>query len=299
MMKRQRWLALLLCVALLLTGCAAQAGNTEMMGDGMYVSREEVSNEYGVYVKGSGEAAALPENRKLIRTIRVSAESTDLDALLDRLGEQIGALGGYVEHRNIYHGSSRYGSSQRSAELTIRIPVDSADAFLVQVETHSNVISSDEDLEDVTLSYVATESRMKALQTEEARLLELIGKASTVSELLEIEARLTDIRYELENVTSQLRVYDNQIDYATIHLSVSEVEDLTVVEPESVWQRMGRGFMETVSWLQNFFVELSVALVAGSPVLVLLGIVALGVVLIVRRGKKKQSQQTQDDSAAS
>ena len=65
--------------------------------------------------------------------------------------------------------------------------------------------------ENVTLQYVSTESRVKALETEQTRLLELLENAETMEDLLTIEARLTDVRWELENYASQLRVLDNQV----------------------------------------------------------------------------------------
>ena len=116
-----------------------------------------------------------------------------------------------MESSNIQNGSAYSGRRYRNATITARIPAKDVDSFVDRVGEISNIVSSRQTVEDVTLSYVATESRMKALQTEESRLLELLSKAETLDDLLTVEKRLTQVRTELEQVTSALRVFDKPL----------------------------------------------------------------------------------------
>ena len=125
-------------------------------------------------------------------------ETEDLDALLANVDARINELSGYVEQKEIYRGSLYANRVYRRAYLTIRIPAEQTDFFVEKVGEFSNITSSTEDVEDVTLQYVATESRITALKTEESRLLELLAQAKNMDELLLIESRLTDVRTELE-----------------------------------------------------------------------------------------------------
>ncbi len=150
----------------------------------------------------------------------------------------------------------------------------------------SNIVSQEVSREDITLTYVATESRMKALQTEEARLLELLGQAENMADLLEIEARLTDVRYELEAVTSQMRLYDNQVDYATIHLNISEVQEYTPVEEPTLWERISGGFVDSLKGVGEGAVDLLVWIIASSPYLVVWGVVIVLAVMLLRKVRK-------------
>jgi len=237
-------------------------------------------------------SVALPENRKLIQNFRITVETEDLDALMNQLNARIGEFSGYVEGQNIHNGSAYSGRRYRNAELTIRIPADKVEGFVSQVSEISNVVSSNKTVEDITLKYVSTESRMKALQTEEARLLELLGKAETMDDLLTIERYLTDVRTELEQVTSALRVYDNKVDYATVYLSISEVKEYTVVtEPETVWERIGTGFKETMKDLGEGFEDFFVYIVVNLPYFILWGAVIAAVVILLIRRKKKKAQK--------
>lgn len=284
-MKIRKAIAWLLCVLILLglAGCSA-AGNKEagdeMLGD--YISKEESALD-------TESSSGLPENRKLIQTVHMQVETENLDTVLQQIDSRIAQLGGYVENANVQNGSAYSGRQYRSASITVRIPAEDLNAFVDKVGEITNIVSSQKKVQDVTLNYVATESRMKALQAEEARLLELMNKAETLDELLTVEKRLTEVRTELESVTSSLRVLDNQVDYATIHLNIEEVKVFTdVSEPEGVWQRIGTGFVKSLQSVGNFLVELFVFVIVAIPYILLLAVIPLGIVLIVRHRKRKK-----------
>ena len=122
-----------------------------------------------------------------------------------------------------------------------------------------------------------------------------------MTDLLEIESRLTDVRYELENYTSQLKLYDNQIDYATIHLNITEVQEYTPVEEPSLWERIRDGFQDSLKALGENLQNLLVWLIVALPFLVIYGgIIAVIVVLIkkVRKNRKVKKDKKQTPPAA-
>lgn len=291
----KRYLALTLALILtisLLCGCGAKHAANDM---GSSVGRTEIADgevlqeETLASAAGSAPDTTLPESRKLVRKLWLNAETEELDPLLTQINDRISQLEGYIEEREVYNGSQKGNYSYRYANITVRIPVESMDEFVAQVDENTNVTSTNETTDNITLTYVATESRMKALETEQARLLELLAQAENMDDLLQIESRLTDVRTELEKVTSQLRIYDNMVDYGTIYLRLTEVKEYTVVdEPDSVWERMGRGFMTSLKALGNFFVELFVAFVVALPWLIPLGIIVTLIILAARHRKKKR-----------
>ena len=292
-MKCKKILALFLAALLLaaaFAGCSAQTS-----GD-YYNEKSEAVPDDGIYDSSSGSSSAVTD-RKLIRKISLSAETEDMDPLLSGIDAKVTELGGYIESREVYTGSNYVSYSQsRYASLTIRIPAERLDEFVSHVGNVSNVTSTSDSSEDVTLSYVATESRMKALQTEEERLLALIGEADNLTELLQLEERLTEVRTELERVTSQLKLYDNLVDYGTVHLSVTQVKEYTVVEVETIWQRMGKGLAENWKDLCETAEDLLVLIVVSLPYLIPIGLAGLLVFIVVRlatRPKKQKPQQPQ------
>lgn len=295
-MKRKQILSLLLALILLLGLCTGCGASSSAAKD--YAVMEEVAAEAPAAMAGGANdmltsastngSSAVPENRKWIITVHMSAETEDLDTMTAALDEQITKLNGYVEDQHIYNGSAYSSRRYRSASLTIRIPAEDVDNFTQEVSGIANVISQEKNLEDVTLNYVSTESRVTALQTEEARLLELMAKAETMSDLLEIEQRLTDVRYELERTTSQLRTYDNQINYATIYLNIEEVQEYTPVEDPTLWERISSGFKDSLEDLWESLQNLLVGTVIAFPFLLVYGGIGLVIFLVIRKLAKRR-----------
>ena len=278
----------------LLTGCGGASESVAYKSEANYDYAMEAAEvapmemDSGLSTGSGAEMteASVPENRKWIVTVYLSAETEDLDTLTASLDERIASFGGYVENQSVYNGSAYETYRRRNANLTIRIPADKTDSFVESVGEVSNVTSQEKNREDITLTYVATESRMNALQTEETRLLELLAQAETMEDLLTIEERLTDVRYELESVTSQMRLYDNQVDFATIHLNIREVKEYTPVEEPTFWERITEGFADSIEGVGEGIVDFIAWVIIASPYLVVYGIILVVAIFLVRRLRK-------------
>lgn len=314
-MKR-KILACLLLAALLLTGCANtdKSSSNEAVWDyvpeetGASIGSDDVyyrdmapgdmaleSSKEG-YFSGTGsvttgDLTVADPNRKLIRTVSLEAETEDFDALMKGLAEQITALSGYVEEQHIYGNRAGDTDALRSADLTVRIPSEKLNQFVTQVEQLSNVVSSSQTAEDVTLQYSDTESRVKALEVERDRLMDLLEKAETTQDLLEIESRLTEVRYELEGTQSQLRLYGNLVSYSTVYLDLQEVRVLTPTQEPTVWERTAQGFKSTLENLSQFFVNLFVAGVSALPIWLPVALVVILLWVFLHRASKKRKKQ--------
>ena len=237
-------------------------------------------------------ADAMPTDQKLIRTVYVDAETKSMTDLLNWMDGRVAELGGYYEQKSVYRRGSRDdGSYYHSGDFMIRIPAENLDQFVSQVGQEANVTSTSETTENVTLTYVSTQSRVQALETEQQRLLELLENAETMEDLLTIEARLTDVRWELENYASQLRVLDNQVNYSTIHLNVWEVDEPTVIAERTVWQKIGDGFKENAGDMWDGLVDAFIWLITAIPYLIPLGLISGGVLLVLKGIKKRRNKK--------
>ncbi|MDO4283818.1 MAG: DUF4349 domain-containing protein [Eubacteriales bacterium] len=323
-------------LALALTGCASSsllgwsAGSgaersvsySSAASDGIYYANSAdtaqiTSGESGVSSESTGrgasgagaqEASGESAQRKLVRTIGLSAETEDLDALDEVISERVQELGGYIENSqrdnavSLAEADSSYGRNSarqrgRTAWYGIRIPAERLDEFAQQMGEASNVTSRSESVRDITLQYVDTDSRREALEAEQERLLELMEEAATVSDVVAIEEQLTNVRYELQNLESQLRVYDNQVDYATVNLDVTEVRSYSPSGDLPLWVRVENGFWQSAQdlWLglQEFGIWFLIHLpyiLFGLAVLLLLLLCMKIVAAFVRRGRAKKDR---------
>lgn len=245
--------------------------------------------ENGIYEEaaeadmGAAESASIDENavsdRKLIKNVTMTVETEDYSGLVSSVQSRAEELGGYTESYASYNENT-VGS--RSAYLTLRIPADRLDEFISQVEELSNIVSRQETVEDVTLSYVDLESRKRMYEEEQERLLSLLEQAETLEEIIALESRLTEVRYQLESMESQLRTMDNQVSYSTVYLSIDEVERYTPPAERGTWERIRVGFAENIYRVGNGIKEFFIGFVISLPILVTLAVVILIVVLLIR-----------------
>lgn len=232
---------------------------------------------------GSGIANLQNANRKLIRTVNLDVETTGFDALLESIRQAVTEDGGYIESSDVSGTSMVQGRDQRRyAYLTVRVPSKHLDVFLSQVSEESNVTNRSENVQDVTLQYTDIESRKKSLTIEQERLWELLEKADTLEAVIALESRLSEIRYQLESMESQLRTYDNQVDYSTVYMSIREVGVFTPTEPDSVAVRIQKGFARNLQGVSNGLVDFFVFAVSHLPALGVLAVAAAVAVLAVR-----------------
>lgn len=308
MKKRMTGLLAVGMAAFLVTGCGAADSSDMTMSGGSWIEAEEYSYDTNSAEMGgsyyetkdtasmaeapSAESGDVWADRKLIKNVNLEVETKEYDAALATLEMQIQELGGYIENMDSYNGSSysNYRSS-RYANLTIRIPQEKLDSFLNAVSDSCNVVRRSDSVEDVTLSYVDMESRRDALKTEHTRLLELLEQAETLEDVLTIEDRLTTVRYQLESMESQLRTMDNQVQYSTVYLNISEVKELTPVEieEETAWQRISEGFMNSLRSIGHGFAELGIWFLIHIPQLIIWAAVIAVIVLLVKRRRKKKA----------
>lgn len=290
-MKMKRFVILLAAMALLLAACGAKSANSYGSAS-TEMSYAESPAYYPEAEAGAGDTASggLSDQRMLIKTAYLSVETEDMEEALRQIAERIAAFGGYVESQEQYNGgSSSYRS--RSASMVIRVPADKLDSFVDQVQGVSNVLSYRQSQEDVTLTYVATESRIRTLQAEEDRLVELMAQAKDMADLLKIEQRLTQVRSDLESTTSQLRVMSNQVEYATVELDVRQVAVLTPVEKQTVWQRIGSGFGENLADIAEDLGDFFVWFVVYLPQILIFAVVVFVIVRLCRRSAKKSREK--------
>lgn len=286
------------------------AGTADMAAEEAYYD-EDIEYEYedngiamqkGVLTDDPGsneEIEATASSRKLIKTVSLNVETEDFDTLVANVLNRITSLGGYTESSSV-SGNNYGSSSSRYAYITARIPAAKQDQLVNEVAENSNVLSRDESVDDVTLNYVDMEAKKKSLQTEYDRLNTLIESAEDLETLILLEERLAEVRYELESYESRLRTMDNQVEYATVNISIQEVVKYTPTptHEKTLFERMGESFRDSCAGLLELLQDLLVFLVGIIPFLAILIVFAIIIIVIIklctrgnRQGKKKKNER--------
>ena len=252
-----------LCAAALLAGCGSISSK-----DGGYYTTEAAAQESYNYDSAAGgtDSSLMPANaaeaatdetaQKIIYNASLSMESTDFDAARETLMAAVEANNAWMESTSVY-GTEK--DHDRSADYTVRVPVDNYREFLAAVGEAGSVRNVSENAQNITSSYIDVESRLAALEAQRTRLNELADQAETTADLLEIESQLSDVQYQLENYTRQLRNMDQQVSYSTVDIYLEEVATLTptgVTFTERIADAFGGGWDSFVGFVQGLVIAL-------------------------------------------
>ena len=287
-MKKRAWIMAILMAGTLAAGCGGASKDT--------MSAASVTEEAGAYeneawddVAEDGAVTAesgieIPTNtsQKLIKTVTLNMETREFETVLSGIQAKVIETGGYTETSEV-NGTSYYGRGNRSAWLTLRIPADKLDTFITTVSGLGNVTSKSESVDDITLQYVDTESHKQALETEQERLLTLMEQAENMDDIIKIETRLSEIRYELQRYESTLRTYDNQVSYSTVNISLYEVDRESAPEKQSFASELKTRLTDNLYHIGQGLRSFAIWFLASLPYIAILAAAAFVIIKIVRK----------------
>ena len=324
----RRFLALLAAFVLVLTilaGCAAKSAFAEPASEADYYAEEPAAEEpaaaaepapeaeeYGQELGRTENALAAgdsdltnestetPANGKptladkIIYTGSLYIETTKFDDAVAAVEAKVKEFGGFIEASEV-NGRTEYrpdGTTSlvdRSAYYVVRVPNTKFDAFVKQSGTLGNVLSSNTSAENVTSQFTDAEARKASLKVQEERLLAMMEKTDNIKSLIELEERLTEVRYEYEAIERKLINWQNQVDYSTVSLNLQEVATYTPVVPvqQTFGEKLGSALSDGWNGFVRFVQAILIGLAGALPALILLALLALILVLILRSAKRK------------
>ncbi len=158
--------------------------------------------------------------RKLIKEATIRFRTKDIAQTNELINKSLKGFGAYISEDNNFNYSNEIGY-----DLTIRVPAENFDSLVNFILTKTNIKELDNkstQIKDVTEEFIDVEARLKIKKESEQKLSDLLKQAKNLSETLEIQKQLTDLRADIESTEGRLKYLSNQVDYSTIHLSFYE-----------------------------------------------------------------------------
>ena len=135
------------------------------------------------------------------------------------------------------------------------------------------------------------QSRIKAYTTERDTLLELLKKADDLKDVISVQERLSNVNYQIENYTSQLRVLENRVSYSTVSLDLYEVERVTEDET-SLRGEIKNALAENWSNLKQGIRDFIVWFVGGLPIIIPVAVlIAVAIIVLCKVIKKRKAKK--------
>lgn len=296
----------LLIAASLLASCSGKSYDSATSDTANSMSS---TNEYSTSVGGMDDSYSVESvgdfsysdsesySEKVIYTADAQIETTDFDTSLENIYRSIEFYDAYLESSYVTgksYSSQFYGyQTYRYAQLVIRVPSKGYQNLTQNLSLFGNVLNLTQNSDNITEQYYDVQSRLDTYEIEEERILSMLEKAETVADMIELESRLSDIRYQIESLESRLRTWQNQVDYSTVTIELNEVAELTqkVEVQRTYWQEIGDGIKASAKSVASFFKKLFMNFVIALPVIVTIAVVVVIVIIIIKKIKSPMSKR--------
>ena len=283
------------------------AGSTYEMADDYAESGEFEEAEMTRTSGDGGEAPDIDENaetdekppagidrEKIVYSGSMTIETLEYEDTVKKLYDLIEQKDGIIQSENSEAFSSHYGSdiSERSLDVTIRIPAKDFRSFISGVNGIGKVRNMHTNADNITRAYYDVASRRSSLRTELKRLEELIDVADTTEDVIAIMDRMASVQGDLDSLEAQLRNMDTDVAYSTLTVTIQEVVEYSAT-PQSFTERVADACKGSWHNFIRIIQNLIIFVIYLVPVLVILAVIAaiiISIILLIRKRMKKKNK---------
>jgi uncharacterized protein DUF4349 len=293
---RGRRFVFLTLIALLAAACASSASGPNERANPVGAGSGGGTTSDSTTGGQSGAGAPVPAapgngfvaspDLLIVKTGTLGLQVKAIDAGLADANAKISALGGYVS------GSQRAGDGTSAvATVTYRIPAARWDDALVALRGVAvKVLGEQTKTDEVTGQVRDLGARISNLQATERALQAIMNKAVKISDVLEVQAQLTNVRGQIEQLATEKQHLQDQSAYGTLGVTFA-TETVAVEQARKGFDPAAEADRATAS-----LVEVGQALAAAGiwfgilwlPILLGLGLIGLVAVLVVRRVRRSR-----------
>lgn len=207
-------------------------------------------------------------NRMVVRDTSVSLQVKSVGDSVDRIEDVATQAGGYMvdSYLNRPEGAA-------SGSITIRIPIEKRKEVLATLHGLAvKVVSESVMGRDVTDEYVDLESRLAVLSKTKAKFEEILDRATSVQDLLNVQRELVNLQSQIDSLKGQ-QAYLSQtakLSKITVYLATDEFALPYTPDqpwrPEVIFKQAVRSLIVNIRSLGTLLIWLGVYAVIWVPV---------------------------------
>ncbi len=246
----------------------------------------------------NAHAAAQSFDRKIIRNAELSLEVSEPTAAQHRIASIAESLGGFViTSETKQNDATSHRAPNVETSLVVRIPSSQFGAALDQIRAlGSRVIQEKVSGNDVTEEFIDLEARIKTQKALETQFLEIMKRASKVSDALEVQTEIASVRGEIERLEGRKRFLESRTTLSTINATL-RIPTPIVASTSGFGREVKDAVRDGVSIagaIVLFFIRFVILIV---PVLILLVLPSALIARVVVR-RSKRLRESADSAAA-
>ena len=260
------------------------AVSNSFMADGDYAPMEEPAAAYD----STEDEPEIITGEKLVYTGSVNLETLQYEDTVAAVQEYIKRYNGIIEQQNEWdsdrswtYTDGRKRMSNRTLSMTVRIPTESFDSFMNDMDGAGKVTARSQSVENISRRYNDNSIEIEALRKQQERLLEMMDKAETVEEMIQVESRLSEVQVALNRDLSYQAGMDTDVKYSTIYLNISEVQEYTPADNDvpigGFWKRLTAAAENSWKSFVYFLQNAVILLIRLLPYFLLAALIIFGV----------------------
>lgn len=235
---------------------------------------------------GSQQAVSgqpLQVDREIIRTGTVELRVEDFEGARSAIADRARRLGGYVSGSASTH-HTRENESWTTGYVVVRVPSDRFSDVLAHARDRGTVLDEQTETRDVTDKLVDLDARLTNLKERRQRLRSFYERANSTGELLRIEEELASVQSEIERLEAKKRSLEDRVAFATLRVEIREPEPERQETPEQAGASLVSAFLGSMATLRDLAYGLVLFAARLGPFVLFVGLPALAVGLVARRG---------------
>ena len=187
------------------------------------MSRLELSASPSAVMPASSGDSEIPFPRKIVRNGSLQLLVSDVAQSVTKIGSIVSGAGGYVEK------ATRSNSGGHAADMTVRVPAASLDNVIADIKHLATTVDRESvEVRDVTREYIDLDARLRNSQAEEAQYLQILKRATTIKDTLDVTEKLSEVRGQVEQMQGEMKFLTTQIDLSSLEISLRADSDATV-----------------------------------------------------------------------
>jgi hypothetical protein len=236
-------------------------------------------------------AAAIAAGRKIISNADLNLELDDPAEGQRKVARIAEAHGGFVVNSDARQQDSEDQTKHLiTVNITVRVPSDQFGAATDEIRSLASRVRQNKVTgQDVTEEFFDLEARIKAKRALEAQFMEIMKQARTVSDALQVQSQLAEVRTDIERLEGRRRYLENQSSLSTINVTLAPPALLVNTNSTGFFYQVKRAFGSGVDIAAAITLFLIEALLALLPVAILI-FLPLGLLVryLVRRNRRLQ-----------
>jgi hypothetical protein len=199
---------------------ASPAQNAQALIAPTILQRRQDEQRQEIPLDSAGAAQAFM--RKVIQNAEMTIESDKPDEGQQKIGVIAEKHGGFVVISESKHNEA---ASQNVAStvvnVVVRVPAQKFQATLDEIRAvGERILHEKSSGQDVTEEYIDLEARIRTKRALEAQFLEIMKQARKISDAMEVQTQLAEVRTEIERLEGRRRFLENQSALSTINITL-------------------------------------------------------------------------------